>query len=369
MRKITERQATAGQTPSRQAERLYLNGFELYREFANDGQSVTLARETVHVMDDQQRIALIETRTVGSDPAPPQIMRYQCGNHLGSAGLELDGQAQIISYEEYTPYGSTSYQAVRSQTETPKRYRYTGKERDEENGLYYHGARYYAPWLGRWTACDPAILASSNNEGARADQSYVYAANRPIVASDPDGRVAWLAVVGAVLVTGLTVVSSAHAPENKAQADKAEPSIGHGQFAAQVGVNTATTVLGGSLFSGVKSRVLSWTAQGAVGGGSGAVLGKAVTDVAQGHSSSPGEYAEVGVTGAGVGAATGLTFGVVKASLGRAVGAVKAWRTSRAAAAAPPPAAPPPRTACCASCYTTACCASACLPTKSSVLE
>jgi uncharacterized protein RhaS with RHS repeats len=89
-------------------------------------------------------------RTQGNEPGvPQQLIRYQFGNHLGSASLELDDQAQIISYEEYTPYGSTSYQAVRSQTETPKRYRYTGKERDEESGLYYHGARYYAPWLGR----------------------------------------------------------------------------------------------------------------------------------------------------------------------------------------------------------------------------
>ena len=70
--------------------------------------------------------------TTGS---PAQLIRYQFGNHLGSASLELDDQAQIISYEEYYPYGSTSYQAVRSQTEAPKRYRYTGKERDEETGL------------------------------------------------------------------------------------------------------------------------------------------------------------------------------------------------------------------------------------------
>ncbi len=35
-----------------------------------------------------------------------------------------------------------------------KRYRYTGKERDEENGFTYHGARYYAPWLGRWISFD-----------------------------------------------------------------------------------------------------------------------------------------------------------------------------------------------------------------------
>ena len=60
-------------------------------------------------------------------------MRYQHGNHLGSAMLELDDAANVITYEEYFPYGSTSYQAVRSQTETPKRYRYTGKERDDGN--------------------------------------------------------------------------------------------------------------------------------------------------------------------------------------------------------------------------------------------
>jgi RHS repeat-associated protein len=36
-----------------------------------------------------------------------------------------------------------------------RRYRYTGKEKDEETGLAYHGARYYAPWLGRWERPDP----------------------------------------------------------------------------------------------------------------------------------------------------------------------------------------------------------------------
>ena len=92
----------------------------------------------------------------------------------------MDDQAQIISYEEYTPYGSTSYQAVRSQTETTKRYRYTGKERDEESGLYYHGVRYYAPWLGRWVNCDPAGIADGLN-------LYIYVRDSPTRFSDPSG--------------------------------------------------------------------------------------------------------------------------------------------------------------------------------------
>ena len=62
-----------------------------------------------------------------------------------------------------------------------KRYRYTGKERDEETGLYYHGARYYAPWLGRWTAADPAGLVDGPN-------LYLYARGSPVGLSDPNGN-------------------------------------------------------------------------------------------------------------------------------------------------------------------------------------
>ena len=36
------------------------------------GQS-TLERETLHIMDDQQRIALVETRTQGDDGSPAQL--------------------------------------------------------------------------------------------------------------------------------------------------------------------------------------------------------------------------------------------------------------------------------------------------------
>jgi RHS repeat-associated protein len=172
MRKVTELA-----TDVVKEERIYLGGFEIYhRAGANP-----LVRETLHLMDDKQRIALVETRTEGNENrVPRQLIRYQLGNHLGSAGLELDDQARIISYEEYTPYGSTSYQAVRSQTETSKRYRYTGKERDEESGLYYHGARYYAPWLGRWSSCDPGGTVDGYN-------LYLYVRGSPTKLTDHAG--------------------------------------------------------------------------------------------------------------------------------------------------------------------------------------
>src|SRR5262249_37498602 len=112
---------------------------------------------------------------------PQQLIRYQFDNHLGSASLELDENAQLISYEEYYPYGGTSHQAGRSAAEVSlKRYRYTGKERDEESGLYYHGARYYAPWLGRWLSADPSGLADGMN-------TYAYSRDDPIRFKDPGG--------------------------------------------------------------------------------------------------------------------------------------------------------------------------------------
>jgi RHS repeat-associated protein len=173
------RKVTENQNGLKIKERIYLGGYEVYREYT--AGSVSLERETLHVMDDRQRIALIETRTKGSDNSVPQLVRYQFSNHLGSASLELDDKAQIISYEENFPYGSTSYQAVRSQTQTPKRYRYAGKERDEENGLYCYGARYYAPWLTRWTSCDPASIADGLNQ-------YAFCRNSPISRREGDGR-------------------------------------------------------------------------------------------------------------------------------------------------------------------------------------
>jgi RHS repeat-associated protein len=205
------RKVTVRANSTRKSERIYLGGFELYREYDGAAVAPSLQRETLHVMDDKQRIALVETRTIdtaGNDQAPRQLMRYQFDNHLGSASLELNEHAQTISYEEYAPYGSSTYQAARSQTETAKRYRYTGKERDEETGFSYHGARYYSPWLGRWTATDPLwresrwtdYMLSDIGDGDVSDSDvsrrtasiadvnlYAYVNGRVIVAVDRSG--------------------------------------------------------------------------------------------------------------------------------------------------------------------------------------
>jgi RHS repeat-associated protein len=62
-----------------------------------------------------------------------------------------------------------------------KRYRFTGKERDEESGLNYHGARYYAPWICRWTSPDPIGIKDGLN-------IYAYVNDNPVKSADLNGN-------------------------------------------------------------------------------------------------------------------------------------------------------------------------------------
>jgi RHS repeat-associated protein len=158
-------------------ERIYIGGWEVYRE--RSGTVPTLERETLHVMDDQRRIAMVETRTRPSGAR--SRFRFQLDNHLGSSVVELGEAAEVIGLEEYYPYGGTSYASVPARVEvSARRYRYSGKERDEETGLYYYGARYYASWLGRWISPDPIGLRDGLN-------LYQFVHGRPLSRKDPRG--------------------------------------------------------------------------------------------------------------------------------------------------------------------------------------
>ncbi len=182
VRKVTESYAAAGGSPAKRQERIYLGGFEVYREWS--GLVCDLERLSLHVMDGKQRIALVETKTLGQsehgDALNSPLVRYQLGNHLGSASLELDRDGALISYEEYHPYGTTAIQLHSSEV-SRKRYRYTGMERDEETGLNYHSARYYAGWLGRWCSCDPIGIKGGLNV-------YEYGYDSPTLLIDPSGE-------------------------------------------------------------------------------------------------------------------------------------------------------------------------------------
>lgn len=108
--------------------------------------------------------------------------RYSLDNQTGSSMIELDRQADIVTREEYYPYGGTAVWSVRSTVEADYKYlRYSGQERDA-SGLYDYGFRYYAPWLGRWLNPDPAGTVNGLN-------LYCMVGNNPVVNRDVNGLV------------------------------------------------------------------------------------------------------------------------------------------------------------------------------------
>jgi len=165
-------------------ERYYINGYEVYRKFISD--VIDTERQTLHIADDSKRFAIIDTLNIenGISLGTTDVtIRYQYDNHLGSASLELDEFANIISYEEYHPFGTSSYRLGTNEAEVQlKRYRYVGKERDEETGLYYYGARYYAGWLCRFVSVDPKL-----NEMPHFS-SYTYCYDNPMKHIDDKGK-------------------------------------------------------------------------------------------------------------------------------------------------------------------------------------
>lgn len=163
-------------------ERLYLGGMERYRRWQNN--TLLEEIETLHVFESEQRILMVEDvqLTDNTQNREGVLYRYQYSNHLGSATLELNGDAAIISYEEYHPYGTTAYQAHNTAIKAAaKRYRYTGMERDEETGMAYHSARYYLNWLGRWLSSDPIGVEGGAN-------LFEYSNNNSIKFKDNSGN-------------------------------------------------------------------------------------------------------------------------------------------------------------------------------------
>jgi hypothetical protein len=64
----------------------------------------------------------------------PQDISGKCP--VGSLYLS---EAQTLSYEHYYPYGGTTLIAGKDKAQVQqKRYRYTGKERDDSSGLSSH---------------------------------------------------------------------------------------------------------------------------------------------------------------------------------------------------------------------------------------
>ncbi|KRP46696.1 sugar-binding protein [Pseudomonas libanensis] len=126
------------------------------------------------------RVTVVQWESGKPSEMEAQQMRFSIQDHLQSCALELDEQARLLSQEHYYPYGATAWWATSNITrQYHKVRRYSDKERDA-TGLYYYGARYYAPWLQRWISPDPMGDVDGLN-------LYAMARGNPVGFRDADG--------------------------------------------------------------------------------------------------------------------------------------------------------------------------------------
>ncbi|MBK8256728.1 MAG: hypothetical protein IPK82_29160 [Polyangiaceae bacterium] len=174
VRRITER-LVHGQVETTEVS--YFDGCEIKR--ITYAGNTRLLRYTSHLTDGAVRVATLHQWSVDlnareTDNPAEKKLHFLFGNHLGSVSLEVTEDGEVISYEEYFPYGGTSFVAGRSAREVKlKDVRYSGKCRDDSTGLYHYEFRYYSPFIGNWISPDPAGPVDGFN-------LYRFARNNPI---------------------------------------------------------------------------------------------------------------------------------------------------------------------------------------------
>jgi RHS repeat-associated protein len=110
-------------------------------------------------------------------------------DHLGSTAYVTDAAGDVYEHTGYFPHGETWIDQANSSEALP--YLFTGKELDQETGLYYFGARYYDPQTALWQSADPALndFLSDGRIGHPPRLSlYAYTWHNPLRLRDPDGR-------------------------------------------------------------------------------------------------------------------------------------------------------------------------------------
>jgi RHS repeat-associated protein len=108
-------------------------------------------------------------------------------DHLGGTNVITDINGARVQLNEYDPWGKVS----RNDGTVDPEKRFTGQILDPESGLYYYGARYYDPELGRFISPDPIVPSPGDPQSLNR---YSYVRNNPVKYIDPTGHSFWSAI-------------------------------------------------------------------------------------------------------------------------------------------------------------------------------
>lgn len=101
------------------------------------------------------------------------------GDHLGSISVTADKNGNLTSKTTYTPWGTTR----NISGSNPSDYGFTGQRKEDD--IYYYGARWYDPAIGRFMQAD--TIVPLNVQGTQAFDRYAYVNNNPLRYTDPTG--------------------------------------------------------------------------------------------------------------------------------------------------------------------------------------
>lgn len=127
-----------------------------------------------------EQIATEEGRAIPNGTAA-YTYQYAIKDHLGNTRAMVDQNGVITQVQDYYAFGLEMNPGNGYTASPDNRYKYNGKEKQDETGLYDYGARFYDPVIGRWMMVDPLA------DMYRRWSPYNYGVDNPIRFIDPDG--------------------------------------------------------------------------------------------------------------------------------------------------------------------------------------
>src|SRR4029450_8490037 len=120
-------------------------------------------------------LGVLGVRTSDAD-----VIRYYHVDTLGSVRAMTAQNGTVIERHDYLPFGEecvTGPCAGNPAGAQPRRF--TGKERDQETGLDYFGARYYGSRIARFTTVDPVLDQGAALGDPQRWNRYAHGRNKP----------------------------------------------------------------------------------------------------------------------------------------------------------------------------------------------
>ena len=123
--------------------------------------------------------------------AQQEAVEYYHLDAIGSVRAVSNQANVVIERHDYLPFGeecTTGPCANNPGAGAGQPRKFTSKERDQETGLDYFGARYYGARTARFTTVDPVYTWKDNLEDPQRWNRYAYGRDNPLRFIDPDGK-------------------------------------------------------------------------------------------------------------------------------------------------------------------------------------